>query len=44
MLGRLFGLKREEAPGGCRNLHNGKLVILYSLPDIIKMNKSWRMR
>jgi hypothetical protein len=38
------GLKEEEASGGCRRLLNGKLVITYSLSDIIKMSKSGRMR
>lgn len=39
-----IGLKKEKVPGGYRKLHNVKFVILYMLPDSIKMNKSGRMR
>jgi hypothetical protein len=36
---RIFGPKRDEVMGDWRKLHN-----LCSLPNIIRMIKSWRMR
>jgi hypothetical protein len=39
----IFGNKREVM-GEWRKLHNGKLHNLYSSPDIIRQNKSRRMR
>jgi hypothetical protein len=39
---RIFGPKRDEIMGGLRQFH--KLCNLYSLPDIIRMTKSKRMR
>jgi hypothetical protein len=44
VLRRIFGLKRDEVIGGWRKLHNEKLHNLYSLPSIIRMIKSRRMR
>jgi hypothetical protein len=43
VLGRMFGPKRNEVTGGWRKLHNEELCDLYSLPSIIRINKS-RMR
>jgi hypothetical protein len=37
-------LKRDEVTGGWRKLHNEELHNLYSLPSIIRMIKSKRMR
>jgi hypothetical protein len=39
---RIFGLKRNAVVGGCRNLLNEELH--NSLPNIIRMIISWRMR
>jgi hypothetical protein len=39
VLRRIFGLQRDEMMGDWRKLHN-----LYSLPNIIRMIKSRRMR
>jgi hypothetical protein len=44
MLRRIFGPKRDEVMGGWRKLHNEELHNLYSLPKIIRMIKSRRMR
>jgi hypothetical protein len=41
---RIFGLKRDEVVWGWRKLHNEELRNLYSLPSIIKIIKSRRMR
>jgi hypothetical protein len=38
----IFALKRDEILG--RKLHNEELHNLYSLPNIIRMVKSMRMR
>jgi hypothetical protein len=40
----IFGTKRDEVTGEWRKLHNGELHNLYSSPDIIRQNKSRRMR
>jgi hypothetical protein len=40
---RIFGPKREE-DGSYRKLHNGELHNLYSSPNIVRVNKSGRMR
>jgi hypothetical protein len=40
---RIFGPKREE-DGSWRKLHNDELHILYSLPNIVRVIKSKRMR
>jgi hypothetical protein len=44
VLRRIFGLKRDEVTGEWRKLHNKELRDLYSLPSIITMSKSRRMR
>jgi hypothetical protein len=41
---RMFVPKRDEMMGGWRKLHNEELCDLYSLPSIIRMVKSRRMR
>jgi hypothetical protein len=40
----ILRLKRDEATGGWRKLHNEELHNLYSLPSIIRMIKSRGMR
>jgi hypothetical protein len=40
----IFGSKRKEVTGACRNLHNEELHNLYTLPDIIRVIKSRRIR
>jgi hypothetical protein len=44
VLRRIFGPKRDEVTGDLRKLHNEELHKLYSLPNIIRMIKSRRMR
>jgi hypothetical protein len=44
VLRRIFGAKRDEVTGDWRKLHNEKLHNLYSSTNIIRMNKSRRMR
>ena len=44
MLRRVFGPKREEVTGEWRKLHNEELNDLYSLPNIVQVVKSRRMR
>jgi hypothetical protein len=44
LLRRIFGPKRDEVTGGWRKLHNEELRDLYSLPSIIRIIKSRRMR
>jgi hypothetical protein len=44
VLRRIFGPKRDEVVGGWRKLPNEELHNLYSLPNIIRMIKSRRMR
>jgi len=41
---RVFGPKRDEVTGQWRKLHNGELSDLYSLPNIVRVVKSRRMR
>jgi hypothetical protein len=41
---RMFAPKKDEVTGGWRKLHNEELHNLYSLPSIIRMVKSRRMR
>jgi hypothetical protein len=41
---RLFGPKRDEVTGEWRRLHNKELCGLYSLPNIIRVIKSRRLR
>jgi hypothetical protein len=44
VLRSIFGLKRGEVTGEWRKLHNKELHDLYSLPTIIGIMKSWRIR
>ena len=44
VLRRAFKPKRDEVTGEWRKLHNGKLRNLYSLPNIVRVVKSRRMR
>ena len=44
VLRRVFGSKRDEVTGEWRKLHNEKLRDLYSLPNIVRVVKSRRMR
>jgi hypothetical protein len=44
VLRRIFGPKRDEVIGGWRKLHNEEFDNLYSLPSVIRIIKSRRMR
>ena len=44
MLRRVFGPKRDEITGEWRKLHSEELSDLYSLPNIVRVVKSRRMR
>ena len=44
MLRRVFGPKRDEVTGERKKLHNEELSDLYSLPNIVRVVKSRRMR
>jgi hypothetical protein len=44
VLRKIFAPKSDEIIGGWRKLHNEELRNLYSLPNIIKMIKSMRMK
>jgi len=44
VLRKVFGPKRYEVTGECRKLHNEELSDLYSLPNIVRVVKSSRMR
>ena len=44
VLGIVFGPKRDEVTGEWRELHNEELSDLYSLPNIVWVVKSRRMR
>jgi hypothetical protein len=44
VLRRVFGPKRDEVRGEWRKLHNEELNDLYSLPKIVRVVKSRRMR
>jgi hypothetical protein len=44
VLSIIFGSKRGEVTGGWRQLYNEELHNLYSLPSVIRMMKSKRMR
>jgi len=44
VLRRVFGPRRNEVTGEWRNLHNEELRDLYSLPNIVRVVKSGRMR
>jgi hypothetical protein len=43
-LRRVFGPKRDEVTGEWRKLHKEELNDLYSLPNIVRVVKSKRMR
>ena len=44
VLRRIFGPKRDEVTGEWRKLYNEELNDLYSLPNIVRVVKSRRMR
>jgi len=44
VLGRIFGLEREEVTRKWRKLHNEEHNDLYSSPNIVRVIKSKRMR
>ena len=44
VLRRIFGPKTDEVIGDWRKLHNEELNDLYSSPNIVRMNKSRKMR
>ena len=44
VLGRVFGPKTDRVTGEWRKLHNEELNDLYSLPSIVRVVKSRRMR
>ena len=44
VLRRVFGPKRDEVTAEWRKLHNEELSGLYSLPNIVRVLKSRRMR
>ena len=44
VLRKVFGPKRDEVTGEWRELHNEELNDLYSLPSIVRVVKSRRMR
>ena len=44
VLRRVLGPKRDEVTGEWRTLHNEELSDLYSLPSIVRVVKSRRMR
>ena len=44
VLRKVFGPKRDEVTGEWRKLHNEELNDLYSLPNIVRVLKSRRMR
>jgi hypothetical protein len=44
VLRKVFGPKRDEVTGEWRKLHNEELNNLYSLPNIVRVVKSRRMR
>ena len=44
VLRRVFGPKRNEVTGEWRKLHNEEVNDLYSLPNIVRVVKSRRMR
>jgi len=44
VLRRVFGPKRDQVTGEWRKLHNEELTDLYSIPNIVRVVKSRRMR
>jgi hypothetical protein len=43
-LRRIFGPKRDEVTGECRNLHHEELNDLYSVPNITRVIEAKRIR
>jgi hypothetical protein len=44
VLRRIFGSERDDVTGEWRKLHNEELKDLYSLPNLVRVIKSRRMR
>jgi hypothetical protein len=44
VLRRIYGPTRDEVTGEWRKMHNEEIHILYSSPNIIRQNKSRRIR
>jgi hypothetical protein len=44
VLRRIFGPRRDEVTGDWRQLHKEELNDLYSLPNLVRVIKSRRMR
>ena len=44
VLRRVFGLNRDEVTGGWRKIRNEEPSDLYSLPNVVRVVKSRRMR
>ena len=44
LLSRIFGPRRDEVKGDCRQLHNEELNDFYSSPNIVRVIKTRRMR
>ena len=44
VLRKIFGAKKDEISGEWRKLHNAELHALYSSPNIIRSQKSRRLR
>ena len=44
VMSKVFGPKRDAVTGEWRKLHNEELKDLYSLPNIVRVVKSRRMR
>ena len=44
MLCNIHNIKRDEVTGEWRKLHNEELSVLYSLPNIVRVVKSRKMR
>ena len=44
VLRKIFGPKRDDVTGEWRKLHNEKLRDLYTLPNMVRVVKSRRMR
>jgi hypothetical protein len=44
VLRRIFGLRREEITGGCGQFYSEELLYLYSIPILVMILKSVRMR